>query len=60
MTPQSTVIALARRVGRPEADLIEHWAERAAMREYAGNATRADAEASAVDDIGSIYQTRTA
>lgn len=59
LPPQSTVIALARRIGRPDADLLERWAERAAMREYVGGSTRADAEASAVDDIRSIYTNRT-
>jgi len=54
--PQHAVIAMARRIGRPAEDLIEHWTERAAMREYVGNSTRTDAEANAVDDIESIYQ----
>jgi hypothetical protein len=43
---QDELIAL---VGRAKA---EHWSERAAIREYDGGMTRADAERAAWDDVG--------
>jgi hypothetical protein len=40
---------------RPYADVLEMWTERAAIREYEGGATRADAERLAYDDFVDVY-----
>jgi hypothetical protein len=50
------VAALARRVRRPEADLLEAWEERAAVREFEGGQRRVSAEADALDDVRQRYE----
>ena len=50
-TTQDAVIALARRARRPEADMLEDWEERAAVREFDGGQLRSVAEADALDDL---------
>lgn len=55
-TTQDAVIALARRAKRPEADLLEAWEERAAMREFDGGQRRVSAEADALDDVRRQYE----
>lgn len=45
------VRALARRTGMAEADLLEDWGERSAIREFEGGQRRAVAEAEALDDL---------
>ena len=50
MTIRQQLNGIARRGGLPIARVIEEHAERAAIREYLGNMSRADAEAAAVDD----------
>lgn len=46
-------IELAERLGISPETVLELWAERAAIREYEGGQSRADAEAAAVDDVRS-------
>jgi len=50
VTIRQQLNGIARRGGLPIARVIEEHAERAAIREYLGNMSRADAEAAAVDD----------
>lgn len=50
-TPRDAVVALAKRVRREQAEVIEAWEERAAIREYDGNQWRAAAEADALIDV---------
>lgn len=45
------VAELARATGRDVADLLEHWSERAAIREYEGAQDRDEAERLALDDL---------
>jgi hypothetical protein len=42
---------VAKRSGRPLAEVIENWEERAAIREYMGGQKRAHAERDALDDV---------
>ena len=51
MTPMNQCVELAERLGLPAETVLELWAERAAIREYEGGQSRADAEAAAVDDV---------
>jgi hypothetical protein len=51
MSAMNECIQLAERLGLPAESVLELWAERAAIREYEGNQSRADAEAAAVDDV---------
>lgn len=51
MTAMNECIALAERLGVPAEPVLELWAERAAIREYDGGQSRADAEAGAVEDV---------
>ena len=44
-------VELARTLGVDPDALVEAWAERAAIREYEGGQSRADAERDALDDI---------
>jgi hypothetical protein len=44
-------VQLARRVGLDPADVVERWAERAAIREFEGGQDRAGAERDAFDDV---------
>ncbi|MFN0252576.1 MAG: hypothetical protein ACKV2T_37210 [Kofleriaceae bacterium] len=44
-------LQLAERLGLAAETVLELWAERAAIREYEGGQSRADAEAAAVDDV---------
>lgn len=45
------VRTLAHRYGLPEQHVIEHWSERAAVREHDGGMTRDDAERAALGDV---------
>jgi hypothetical protein len=45
---------LARDVRRSRDEVIETWQERAAIREYLGNLSRAEAEALAIDDTRAL------
>ena len=38
--------------------ILEHWSERAAIREYCGGQTREDAEIGALGDVREIYAAR--
>jgi hypothetical protein len=51
MTAMNECIELADRLGVSSESVLEMWAERAAIREYEGGQPRADAEASAVEDV---------
>ncbi len=51
MTAMNQCIELAERLGLATETVLELWAERAAIREYDGGQSRADAEAAAVDDV---------
>ena len=42
---------LARTLGVDAEALVEEWAERAAIREFEGGQSRADAERDALDDV---------
>ena len=42
---------LARHVGRDPDELVEDWLERAAIREFDGGQSRADAERDALDEL---------
>lgn len=55
-TTEDAVRALARRARRSESDLLEEWAERAAIREFDGGQYRAAAEAAALDDIRARHE----
>lgn len=55
-TTEDAVRDLARRAGRSEADLLEAWAERAAVREFDGGQRRVSAEADALDDVRQKYE----
>ena len=50
-TTQDAVIALARRAGLAETDLLEQWQERAAIREFDGRQMRHAAESGALEDL---------
>ena len=45
------IAELARETGRDVTELLDSWDERAAMREYAGEANRAESERLAVEDV---------
>lgn len=51
MTAMNTCLELAERLGLAAETVLELWAERAAIREYEGGQSRADAEAAAVEDV---------
>lgn len=55
-TTRDAVIALTKRVRREQAEVIEAWEERAAIREYDGKQWRSSAEASALDDVRRIFE----
>lgn len=57
-TTQDAVAALARRIHRPEADLLEDWEERAAIREFDGGQPRFRAEDGALDDLRRMCETQ--
>jgi hypothetical protein len=46
---------LVEKLGVPRARLIEEWGERAAIRQYLGNMSRADAEVRAFDDVEAMF-----
>lgn len=50
------MLALAARHGLKAADLVEAWAERAAIRQYVGGFTRQGAELWAIGDVEQQYQ----
>jgi hypothetical protein len=49
-------IELARRVGVDPDELVEWWAERAAVREYDGGQPRPEAEADALEDMRAMIE----
>ena len=51
MTHDRELRAIARATRRQLSDVIEHFTERAAIREHDGGMPRADAERAAVEDI---------
>lgn len=51
MTPRSHVIAHAKRHGLNVEAQLEHWSERAAIREYEGGAEREEAEEEAMKEV---------
>jgi hypothetical protein len=51
-------IELARAVGIDATALVEEWSERAAIREFEGGQSRADAERDAVEDLRARYAQR--
>ncbi len=57
MTAMNECIELAERLGLSAETVLELWAERAAIREYEGGQSRADAEAAAVDDVRAAFAT---
>lgn len=46
---------IARSAGLPVDDVLELWNERAAIREYEGGQSRADAEHAALDDVRATF-----
>ena len=48
---REALVELARRLGRDPDELVEWWAERAAIREVDGGQPRDAAEAGALDDL---------
>lgn len=57
MSAMNECIQLAERLGLSTEAVLELWAERAAIREYEGGQSRADAEAAAVDDVRAALAT---
>jgi hypothetical protein len=55
-TAKDAVIALARRVRRAEAETVEDWEERAAVREIDGGQMRHAAEAGALEDLRRLHE----
>jgi hypothetical protein len=51
MSPREACMELAKKLGLDALDVIERWAERAAIREYEGGQTRQDAERDAFEDV---------
>jgi len=49
-------LELARTLGVDADLLVEQWAERAAIREFEGGQTRADAERDALDDVSALHR----
>jgi hypothetical protein len=49
-------IELARTLGIAEDVVVEQWAERAAIREFEGGQSRADAEHDALEDIRAAHR----
>jgi len=49
-------IELARTLGIDAEALVEQWAERAAIREFEGGQSRADAERAALDDVRAMHR----
>ena len=47
---------LARRVGIDPEDVIESWIERAAIREFEGGQSRADADRDALEELRHAYE----
>lgn len=50
----SRLALIARRSGRSIDDVLELWAERAAIREYDGGMKRREAERAAEDDVAGM------
>ena len=48
---RAALAELAEATGRPLAQLVEEWSERAAVREYLGSYSRDDAELLALEDV---------
>lgn len=55
MSLRYVIVELAARHQRNEAELIEDWTERAAIREYLGGASRASAELEAIHDVERMH-----
>lgn len=51
MTIDHSLRAISRTTKRTLADVLEHFNERAAIREYDGGMSRAEAERAALDDV---------
>jgi hypothetical protein len=51
-------VELARRVGRDPDEVVEWWAERAAIREVDGGQAREDAERDAFDEVRDMLEHR--
>lgn len=49
-------IELARTLGIDADVIVEQWAERAAIREFEGGQSRADAERDALDDVSAQHR----
>lgn len=56
-TALNQCIELAERLGVSSETVLELWAERAAIREYDGNQSRAEAEAAAIEDVRTALAT---
>ncbi len=55
MEPRAELRALSNQKGIAYAEVVELWMERAAIREFDGGMTRADAERAALDDVKARY-----
>ncbi|HEU0036339.1 MAG TPA: hypothetical protein VFQ53_37255 [Kofleriaceae bacterium] len=53
---REAVLELAERAGVDPDELLEWWSERAAVREFDGGQSRADAERGAVDDCKQMLE----
>jgi hypothetical protein len=51
----ATIAEVAQRSGRDVVDLLDLWDERAAIREYDGEASRADAEREAAAEVEQMF-----
>lgn len=51
----AALASLARETGQDYVAILDEWYERAAVREYLGNTTRAEAERHALDDVRAHY-----
>ena len=49
---------LAAETGQTRARVLEEWGERAAIREYLGGMSLAEAERRAIDDVRAIFSSR--
>lgn len=56
MSSRAVVIELAERAGVDVEDVLEYWAERAAIREIDGGQDRAQAEQGAIEDIRELLE----
>ena len=54
----AAIAEVAQRSGRDVVDLLDLWDERAAIREYEGEASRADAEREAAAEVRQMFAPR--